>query len=519
MSDATAHAHNLDVERAILSVCLDGRHAGAWWTVREQGATPVSFWHRPHRLVALLIDQMATAGDAIDAQSVATLAQQTRFAEATDALAALEGDKPATLTRSAGTAYDDSVLASVGGYDAIATLAGAFGAPTGLERNAQHLVAYQRQRRIIAELADLQRMAQAVDGSAKVSAIADQAVNRISEIGGGGKASRTLADCGAAVMDEHARMRAAGTGRAVGSWGLAALDKGLPLHAGRFIVLAADPGGGKTSLSLQAYLATSAKLGPGSVALVNLEQGGTEIASILISREIGVAKASLENGWLDDFQIAEADRALEGWRRQEAYVRDNSGESSIGDICAWVHQRYQRSGGKLHLVVIDYLQIIDPTSAKASPYQTIAQSTRALKRLANRLGVCVLCLAQINREGRKALRDKSGEICAKPEPRVEDLSGSGTIEQDSDAVLLLWNRTPHEGPTASITMIAAKNRGGSQFRIETEFRKAEGQVFRQVDLTRIVAPQGETRAAARSGQVARAMKVVGDPSDREDLFA
>ncbi|MBA3684169.1 MAG: AAA family ATPase [Planctomycetes bacterium] len=518
MSDPIERMHNAQLERAILAVALDGRHGDVWGMVREGGATPAAFYGRDHRLIAMVIDRLWSAGKAVDMMTVGESATQTRFHDATDALAELDGATPKRREWKLAADYGDSLLAGIGGFNAIAEIAESQGASAaGLAENVKHLVGYARQRRLSTILADLTQRVQAVDGASKLGAIADAAVNRICEIVGGGRQGRTLADCGVEVLAEHDAIKASGAGRTVGDWGLDGLNKAMPLHGGRMIVLAADPGGGKTSLSLQAFLATSAKLGPGSVALVNMEQIGREIASILISREIGVAKKSLDNGWLDDVQRTDADRALEGWKRQEAYVRDNTAGTTIGDICAWVQQRHQRSGGKLHLVVIDYLQIIAAASDRANAYQTISASTRLLKQLANRLNVCVLCLAQLNRAGRKALRDKSGEINAKPEPSMEDLSGSGTIEQDADGVLLLWNRTPHDGPTASITMIGAKNRGGSSFRIDTEFRKAEGQVFKQIDTARarVLAPDREaTREAA--GQ--RASKVVATPTDSEDLF-
>ncbi len=91
--------------------------------------------------------------------------------------------------------------------------------------------------------------------------------------------------------------------------------------------------------------------------------------------------------------------------------------------------------------------------------------------------VCVLLLSQLNRDGRKANRNKVGVVGVAPEPRLEDLRGSGSIEQDSNAVVLLWPKSQTIAPSIQILCHIAKNRGGQMAKTELTFARADGQKF------------------------------------------
>jgi replicative DNA helicase len=111
----------------------------------------------------------------------------------------------------------------------------------------------------------------------------------------------------------------------------------------------------------------------------------------------------------------------------------------------------------LALIVIDYLQLIEPTDRKASREQQVSQISRRIKQLAGTIGAPVLVLTQLNRESEKDDR----------RPRLSDLRESGAIEQDSDRVWLLWDQPDINAPKRSadddaidISLIQAKCRSG-----------------------------------------------------------
>lgn len=82
----------------------------------------------------------------------------------------------------------------------------------------------------------------------------------------------------------------------------------------------------------------------------------------------------------------------------------------------------------IRLVVIDYLQLIEPDNKRDSRQEQVAQISRRLKFLARELKIPVLSLAQVNR---------SSEDRQDNTPRLADLRESGSLEQDADTVMLL----------------------------------------------------------------------------------
>jgi replicative DNA helicase len=93
-----------------------------------------------------------------------------------------------------------------------------------------------------------------------------------------------------------------------------------------------------------------------------------------------------------------------------------------------VARRLKRENG-LDLIVVDYLQLLAPTNARAtdSLVQQVTEISRSLKHLARELDVPVLALSQLSR----AVEQRRGR------PRLSDLRDSGSIEQDADVVMFI----------------------------------------------------------------------------------
>ena len=105
------------------------------------------------------------------------------------------------------------------------------------------------------------------------------------------------------------------------------------------------------------------------------------------------------------------------------------------------------------MIIIDYLQLIEPDEKGAPREQQIAQISRRLKFLAKELKVPVIALAQLNR-GVELREDKR--------PRLADLRESGAIEQDADMVMFLHRPEqydPEDRPGLA-EIIIAKHRSG-----------------------------------------------------------
>jgi replicative DNA helicase len=94
---------------------------------------------------------------------------------------------------------------------------------------------------------------------------------------------------------------------------------------------------------------------------------------------------------------------------------------------ASIARRHKRRQG-LRLLVIDYLQQIEPDNRRDPRHEQIASISRRVKTLARELDIPVLCLAQLNRQT---------EDGKSHEPKLSHLRESGAIEQDADAVLFV----------------------------------------------------------------------------------
>lgn len=226
-------------------------------------------------------------------------------------------------------------------------------------------------------------------------------------------------------------------------WGVPSFDHELSLGgliSGGLYVLAADTGRGKTTLAWQAALATAAT--GRRVLVYSQEMPGPELVWRLAGARLGLSTAQIRTGHLSDGQLQGLGRATAALGRLPIEIRD-TGEASPDRIRAEVIAESARGG--LGLVVVDYLQIltVDPDQRRAGVPEQLSYATKTLKRTAVRARVPMLLLSQFNRGRNTSER-----------PTLSDLKGSGSIEQDADAVVLL-HPTP-DGTEA----IFAKHRHG-----------------------------------------------------------
>jgi len=92
--------------------------------------------------------------------------------------------------------------------------------------------------------------------------------------------------------------------------------------------------------------------------------------------------------------------------------------------------RRLKQQGKLDILIVDYLQLLDPHDKKVPREQQVSAMSRSMKALAKELHIPVICLSQLSR----ASEMRAG---AEKRPQLSDLRESGAIEQDADVVIFL----------------------------------------------------------------------------------
>ena len=198
------------------------------------------------------------------------------------------------------------------------------------------------------------------------------------------------------------------------------------LQKSDLIILAARPSMGKTSLALD-IARQAATQHQTTVGIFSLEMSAQQLVDRMVAAEAKVNSWNLRTGRIN---------AEDDWQRiRDAYDRlsqapifiDDQPGNNILKMRA-VARRLKREQG-LGLLVVDYLQLMVPTQARAadSLVQQVTEISRSLKILARELDVPVLALSQLSR----AVEQRRGK------PRLSDLRDSGSIEQDADVVMFI----------------------------------------------------------------------------------
>ncbi|MBD3004761.1 DnaB-like helicase C-terminal domain-containing protein [Streptomyces sp. 5-10] len=249
------------------------------------------------------------------------------------------------------------------------------------------------------------------------------------------------------------------------------LNQVLTFRAGNVVTVGAGTGGGKSLLAAQwaEYVAFTLKL---PVAIFSMEMTAEEVMDRFVANQANIHLDRLSNSDLSGAKYRETllsngddpgnfvkdftEKFLEvgeNLKTADHVVIRDEGTVTISKIRAEI-RRMDAQGMKPALVVVDYIQLMECEGKLAQDASAIAEVSRNLKKIASDFKVCLLSVAQFNRDvkGRK--------------PTVMDFKGSSSIEQDSNGILILYSELdPETGQLvdpSSSTMTVAKNRSGKK---------------------------------------------------------
>ncbi len=238
------------------------------------------------------------------------------------------------------------------------------------------------------------------------------------------------------------------------------------LQKSDLIVIAARPGMGKTSLSMN--IIENAALGSDAVcAVFSLEMPEVQIIQRLICSAANVSMSSALSGKLSPNDWKKIVRASEKLKQSRINI-DDSSRVTPAEILSKCRRIKSKNNGRLDLVMIDYIQLMSSgeKGGEQNRTQEVATITRELKIMAKELDVPVIALSQLR-------RIQSGE------PQLSDLRESGAIEQDADIVMFInrpdVNATDEDMAKKHIVkgmadLIVAKHRNGGLDRIKLRFK-------------------------------------------------
>lgn len=237
------------------------------------------------------------------------------------------------------------------------------------------------------------------------------------------------------------------------------------LQKGTLNVIAARPGVGKTSFAMNIATHVACEEGK-NVAVFSLEMSREE----LMQRALGsLAKVKLTNmikGTLEDDEWQRIWTAQKKLVQSGIYVDPSTSVKPL-DIISKCRKLKMTKG--LDLIVIDYLQLMSSDKkVNEGRTQEITGFTRTLKVAAKDMDVPILLLSQLSRDSEKREGDHK--------PKLSDLRDSGSIEQDADLVMFLYDPAQYndvvtEDEPGTVYLLLSKHRSGSTGEIKLKWMK------------------------------------------------
>ncbi|MDP2239246.1 MAG: replicative DNA helicase [Burkholderiales bacterium] len=234
------------------------------------------------------------------------------------------------------------------------------------------------------------------------------------------------------------------------------------LQPGELIVIAGRPSMGKTALAMN-IAEHVAVIDKKTVAVFSMEMSGPQLAMRMIGSVGRVDQHELRTGTFKEDDWTRLVDAVGKLNESQIHIDDTAGLNVL-ELRSRARRLHRQTGG-LHLVIVDYLQLMSATGRGREENRAteIAEISRSLKALAKELKVPVVALSQLNRSV-DSRQDKR--------PMMSDLRESGAIEQDADLIMFIYRDEVYNPDTQKkgiAEIILAKQRNGPVGKIELTF--------------------------------------------------
>ena len=411
-----APPHNVEAEQSVLAgILLDNRASATAFDI----LTPADFYLEPHRVIFRAMMEQAKGELPVDVITVTERLTQT------------------------------GNLNTAGGWSGISALAGMVSTAANIEYWAGIVKDKALLRATIAEAGAIIREAR--DEPEDVDAFTAGNPRRLERV-----SLRTTAKVPplAETVDGVIKnIQDINSGKILAGMktGLGEIDRALNggLRRGSMIVLAGRPSTGKSALAFQ--IALHCGINNKFVAFFSLEMSRDELVQRGICQLAPFDSRRIQANGLTQADLQSVRAAGDSLVMRLLHV-DDQAVLTMPQITARCRRLAQDPG--LDLVVIDYLQLIQPESKRNQTRENqVSEISRQVKILARQLDIPVLALSQLNR---------APEERALGEPRMSDLRESGAQEQDMDCGAALYkpNQYDKSYPVEYVRLNVMKNRFG-----------------------------------------------------------
>mgnify|MGYP001574143167 CR=1 FL=1 len=240
--------------------------------------------------------------------------------------------------------------------------------------------------------------------------------------------------------------------------GFVDLDSTLSgMQASNLLILAARPGQGKTAMvaNISSHVAVVEKI---PVGIFSLEMSQEEMVDRLLVGQADVDAWRLKTGKLSESDFAKLSEAMGILADAPIFIDDTPG-ISIAEIRT--RARRLQLEHNIGLLIVDYLQLVDPGRHYDNRVQEVSIVSQSLKNLARELKIPLVAISQLSR---------AVEHRGEKKPQLADLRESGAIEQDADVVMFLYRVEEGIGNVIPTKLLIAKHRNGPTGEIDLLFR-------------------------------------------------
>jgi len=390
--------HSREAEQSLLGgLLLD---ASGWWDQVADQVTKQDFYVPEHRLIFEAIAKLAEKNRPIDALTIY---------EQLDVMGEQEN--------AGGVAYLSELAASAA--------------------SASNVVAYAEIIRERAVLRQLIQVAGEISESARqpagrsVSEILDSAESKVFKISedrpsrGGPQDVRHYLDIALERIDHLYQSDSELTGLSTGFRELDRMTTGL--QPADLVIVAGRPSMGKTTFAMCLVEAAVIK-GDAPTLVFSMEMPGEAIVMRMLSSLGRIDQTKVRTGKLSSEDWPRLTSAFQLLNDRPLYIDDTPALTPT-EMRSRARRVARQHGGKLGLIMVDYLQLMQVSGTSENRAGEISEISRSMKALAKELHCPVIALSQLNR---------SLEQRPNKRPVMSDLRESGAIEQDADVICFIY---------------------------------------------------------------------------------